>query len=102
VMLYGPMTRTTLRETLTQQGLEVANELFQSTLDRLDLGYILVSGEDGKLVCPVPLLRRYIELEDSLEAGLRRDIDDFLGIQTEGGPIMPTGTMPGIPPVSAA
>jgi WD40 repeat protein len=117
VLLYGPMTRAVLRETLAEQGLEVANELFQSTLDRLDLGFILTAAEDGKLHCPVPLMRRYIESEDSLETSLRRDIDDFLGIQVEGGPppgsgpaggtmtalspVLPTGTMTGISPVLA-
>jgi hypothetical protein len=101
VLLYGPMTRAVLRETLAEQGLEVANELFQSTLDRLDLGFILTAGEEGKLHCPVPLMRRYIESEDSLETSLRRDIDDFLGIQVEGGPapIVPNGTMTAMSPV---
>jgi hypothetical protein len=80
-LIEGPATRGELRERLIQRGLSPANEIFQSTVDRLDLGYLLVQNAAGQLECPVPLLRRFVELEDDLEAGLQHDIDEFLGHQ---------------------
>lgn len=80
-LLEGPGTRAELRERLKEHGLEVTNEMYHATVDRLDLGYVLVPNAESRLECPVPVLRRFVELEDDLESGLKSDIEEILGQQ---------------------
>jgi WD40 repeat protein len=77
-LLRGPATRAELRDRLKELGLDAPTELFAATLDRLELGFLLVANDQGKLACPVPILRRFIENEDGLLEGLQRDVKDFL------------------------
>src|SRR5207245_1167849 len=89
-LLEGPGTRGELRERLKEHGLEVTNEMYHATVDRLDLGYVLVPNAESRLECPVPVLRRFIELEDDLESGLKSDIEEILGTQLPPPPAEPT------------
>lgn len=71
-------SRAELRERLVGLGFAVPDELLSATLSRLELGYLLVPDAGGLLRCPVPLLQRFILNEEDLEAGLRRDAEEFL------------------------
>jgi len=72
-------TRGELRDRIGAAGLHPPSDVFAAAVDKLELAYILVSDEQGRLSCPVPVLRRYVEHEDDPEAGLRRDAADYRG-----------------------
>lgn len=76
-LIGEPPTRGELRERLAHFECHPSTELFTACIDRLELAFHLTSNTDGKLVCPVPLLRRYVEREADLEKGLRQDVADY-------------------------
>ncbi len=76
--LWGPpVDRGDLRKRLSEAGLEPSTALYAATLDRLELAYTLVPDAQGRLVCPVPLLQRFVEQEEDLGRGLSRDAGDY-------------------------
>ena len=61
--LGEPPTPTELADRLRAAAVAFTPEDLETSLERLELGYVLVRGEDGRLHIPVPLLRRMVEEE---------------------------------------
>lgn len=68
-----PATRVELRDRLAAAGIQPSVGQLTATLDKLELGWVLVTDEQGRLTCPVPLLRLALEQEGDLAAGLAHD-----------------------------
>ncbi|HEX2569524.1 MAG TPA: hypothetical protein VH877_08190 [Polyangia bacterium] len=61
--LGDPPTPTELAERLRTAAVPFAPADLEASLERLELGYVLIRGEDGRLRIPVPLLQRMVEEE---------------------------------------
>lgn len=72
-LLGAPPTRVELRERLGAAGIDPPEAQLAATVDKLELGWVLVADADGRLTCPVPLLRRALQREGDLAAGLAQD-----------------------------
>lgn len=76
-LLLGHPTREEVRRALTARGAEVSAADFDEAMDHRELSYVLVPEAEGRLECPVPLMRGYIESERGLEQGLLEDLEDL-------------------------
>lgn len=82
-----PASAATIRQQLQATGTRIPNEDYRQSLDRLELGYLLVpeapvepvrvnSGPRG-LRCPVPLIAAAVAQEQDLAAGIADDLTDL-------------------------
>lgn len=76
-------TRSELRTRLDATGLRPSGDMFQRSLDRAELCYLLIRDDQDRYFCPIPLIQRAVEREQPLEEGLREDVEDFLQAQRE-------------------
>lgn len=76
-LLDSPPTRAELRKRLEDADIHAATELVASTLDRLELAYVLVQDDKGRFICPIPILREFILQEGDPRDGLARDAKEF-------------------------
>ena len=56
----GTIRPEDLRARLDGHGASVSRQAFDESLDRLELGYLLISDGGGRLRCPIPLLSWWI------------------------------------------
>ncbi|WP_375773285.1 hypothetical protein [Archangium gephyra] len=76
-LLLGQPTREEVRVALKARGADVSASDFDEAMDHRELSYVLVPDAEGRLSCPVPLMRGYIESERGLEQGLSEDLEDL-------------------------
>jgi WD40 repeat protein len=76
-LLLGRPTREEVRQALAARGADIRSVDFDEAMDHRELSYVLVPDGEGRLLCPVPLMQRYIESERGLEAGLTEDLADL-------------------------
>ncbi|ATB42783.1 hypothetical protein CYFUS_008262 [Cystobacter fuscus] len=76
-LLRDRPTRDEVRQALKARGTNISAVDFDEAMDHRELSYVLVPDGEGRLYCPVPLMRRYIESERGLETGLAEDLDDL-------------------------
>lgn len=76
-LLLGQPKQEEVRQALSAQGAQVPAADFDQALDHRELSYVLVPDAQGRLSCPVPLMRYYIGAERGLEAGLAEDLEDM-------------------------
>ena len=71
----GAVPRAALVDQLRADGLDLGAAEADELFDRLKLSYVLVPNADGDIVCPIPLLRAFVERSGDLAELAAREIE---------------------------